>query len=695
MKPVVTKVPRFRPLHGWVNRILSINLSDMSVTSRETAPYVPDYLAARGIAHRIAWDEYPRPVGPFDPANPLMVFPGTLTGSLSPYSGRTVICSFSPQAYPYHWFTRSNIGAHFGGELKRAGYDGLIVTGASNAPVRILIRDDEVSILPANELWGQDALDTLEALEATEGKGTRSLVIGQAGERLSHIATIQTASSSACGQGGFGAVMGSKKLKAISIIGTGQVSLADPGRVREITRLVGEEARSSRQMKEHIKRMNERLAAEGNGSVRAYACTESCVSPCNIYYQDVPGCVHNRRWSGHWTCVGGLFQGISESGPYSHGGVYDWRLGMRGGLELNALSNRYGLNQWDMIVGMVPWLEACQNAGLISEINGHPMDWRSIEFWVEFLRSIAFREGMGDALALGGWGAARALHLGEDLVRRYYTGWGYAGHWDGHAAWCNPIVYPYWLVSTLQWATDTRDPIPSDHSGTWYVMNFGPLNEAAPADRPITWEHVRAISQRLYSDPEALDPYSDYKGKAYQGFYHSRRSVMKDCLPADDFVFPLIYSRNTEDRFCRIGDIEGPSVEYHLFKAGTGTDWSEREYQVATERVYALERALTVRHWGRDRRMDEMVLPSYEYLENWTNPLLGKRYALDPQQFRPVMDEYYAHLGWDVQSGWPTRERLADLGLQEVYEPMVAGAAVARAELPPPPAAQPVPQINE
>lgn len=678
MRSVTVQVPRFASLHGWVNRILRVDLSDMSVRVQETAPYVPHFLAARGIAHKIAWDEYPRPVDPFAPENPLMVFPGALTGSPSPYSGRTTVCTFSPQAYPYHWFTRSNIGGHFGGELKRAGYDGLIVTGASDTPVRILIRDDEVRILPAEELWGQDALDTLEALEATEGKGVRSLAIGPAGERLSRIATIQTASSSACGQGGFGAVMGAKKLKAVSVIGTGRVSLADPERVHQITRLVGEEARSARQMGENLRKLNERLAAEGAGRVRLYACTESCVSPCNLYYQDVPGCVYNRKWSGHWTCVGGIFQGLGDDGPYPHGGVYDWRLGIRGGFELNVLSNRYGLNQWDIIVGMVPWLEACQEAGLISEINGRPMDWRSAEFWCEFLRAIAYREGMGDALAEGGWAAAKALHLGEDLVRRYYTGWGYAGHWDGHAAWCNPIVYPYWLVSALQWATDTRDPIPSDHSGTWYVMHFSPLNKLAPADRPITWEHIRAISQRLYGDPEALDPYGGYKGKASQGFYHSRRSVMKDCLPADDFVFPLIFSRNTEDRFCRIGDIEGPSVEYHLFKAGTGTAWTEEEFEKAAERVYALERALTVRHWGRDRKMDESVLASFEYPENWVNPLLGERYALDREQFRPVMDDYYRLLGWDLENAWPTRERLGELGLGEVYEPMIAGAQQVR-----------------
>ena len=268
MRPFSSTVRRFAKMNGWVNRILRVDLSDSTIRVQETAPYVPDFLAARGIAHKIAWDEYPEPVEPFDPANPLMVFPGVLTGSSSPYSGRTNVCTFSPQAYPYRWFTRSNLGGHFGGELKRAGYDGLIVTGASETPVRILIRDDEVSVLPADDLWGQDTLDTLESLESQEGKGVRSLTIGPAGERLSRIATIQTASSSACGHGGFGAVMGAKKLKAISVIGTERVSLADPEGIREITKAIAEDAGGGRDRRGYIQRMNERLSAEGGGSVR-------------------------------------------------------------------------------------------------------------------------------------------------------------------------------------------------------------------------------------------------------------------------------------------------------------------------------------------------------------------------------------------------------------------------------------------
>ena len=162
MKPTTMTVEQFAPMHGWVNRILRVDLSNMTARVEPSAPYLPDFLGARGLAHKLCWDAYPEPVPAFDPANPLMVVPGALTGSRSPYSGRTNILAFSPQAWPYEWFTRSSIGGHFGGELKRAGYDALIVTGAAETPVRIRIVDDKVSILPADDLWGVDAMATLE-----------------------------------------------------------------------------------------------------------------------------------------------------------------------------------------------------------------------------------------------------------------------------------------------------------------------------------------------------------------------------------------------------------------------------------------------------------------------------------------------------------------------------------------------------
>lgn len=703
MKPVSVAVRDFPRLNGWANRILYIDLSDMSTRVRETAHMVPDYLGGRGLAARVLWDEYPESVPPFDPASPLMVFAGALTGSHSASSGRAAICGFSPQGWPYPWFTRSNIGGRFGGELKRAGYDGLIVTGASDIPVRIRVVDDEVSVLPAEELWGKDALDTLEALEGMEGEGVRSLVIGPAGERLCHISTIQTASSSAAGHCGFGAVMGAKKLKAVTVAGSGQVALADEDRVMRITRAIGAQMRRghSRNLGERVRKANERLEDEGlSGRVRAYSCTEACPAPCGLYYVGVPGCAYERGWSGHWFCVGGLLRGVRDSKGVDRRGVFDWRLGVQGGLEMNVLSNRYGLNQWDLIIGMVPWLEACQKAGLIDELNGEPMDWRSCDFWAHFLKAIAYREGIGDALALGGWGAAFELDLGVDLMRRFYTAWGHAGHWDGHADLSNHVVFPYWLVPALQWLTATRDPIPSGHGYAQRLMSISGLRDydESTSEDHERWDKLAAIGERVYGSAEAVDPRSGYEDKALAGFLHAKRSVMKDCLPGDDYIFPMFYSHEADDLFARLDDLEGidgPSLEYHLFKAGIGVDWSEEEFERAAERVYTLERANIVRHWGRTRELDELVLPSFEYPENWTNPAHGRRLSLDRDRFTPVMDEYYRLLGWDEERGWPTKERLEALGLTDIYKSMTEGACEAQTRLSPLPELGPVSEVLE
>jgi aldehyde:ferredoxin oxidoreductase len=683
VKPVVKVVERFRSTHAWANRILRVDLGTMSVSVQETEPYVPAYVGARGIAARICWQEYEEPADPFGPANPLMVFPGALAGSRSPYSGRTSVCAFSPQAHPHPWFTRSNVGGYFGGELKRAGYDGIVVTGAADAPVRILVQDDEVSLLPADDLWGLDTMDTLKALESAEGKGVRSLVIGPAGERLSRIATIHTASSSACGLGGFGAVMGSKKLKAISVNGTGCVPLCAPETIRSIAstlaRMFAEDGQSGPlNFYGDIRRLNEELAAVGSGRAVVRACTEGCITPCAAYLRDMPGVVHNRKWSGSWVCVGRDFLGSDEGDPPEKKGVFGWQLGCRAAFELNVLSNRYGLNQSDIIGGMVPWLIACQQAGLISEINGLAMDWRSPAFWAEFLRVIAYREGLGDVLAEGGWAAARTLQMGEDLARNRYPGWGCAGHCDPFG-W-GEVTFPYWLVSALQWLSDTRDPFNSGHGYLWAASAAeGTLLLGTDAARAAALDRIRDLGRRVYGSADAVDPCSGYRGKAYPGYYQTLRSVIKDCLPADAH-FPLIYREKAPDLYWRlhdvegVGDIEGPSIEYHLFRAGTGVPWSEDEFVRATERILTLERALQVRHWARDRKTDETVLPYLERTEPYQNPFLDQRYALDREQFRPVLDEFYALHGWDVQRGWPTEKRLGELGLDGVYKSMVAGA---------------------
>ena len=118
VKPIIKQVARFPAGHAWANRILRIDLDNMAVDAQEALSYLPEYLGARGLAARICWEEYPEPAEPFAPSNPLMIVPGALTGSRAPYSGRSSVCTFSPQAYPHAWFTRSNVGGFFGGELE-------------------------------------------------------------------------------------------------------------------------------------------------------------------------------------------------------------------------------------------------------------------------------------------------------------------------------------------------------------------------------------------------------------------------------------------------------------------------------------------------------------------------------------------------------------------------------------------------
>ena len=683
MKTIKTTVPRFAPMHGWVNRILRIDLSNGSIRAHESSHYLPRFLGARGLAARIVWEEYPEPIGAFDARNPLMIMPGALTGTISPYSGRTYIGGFSPQSLPHEWFTRSNIGAVWGAELKRAGYDGIVVTGASSTPVRILIQDDDVSILPADELWGLDTMQTQERIQAEHGKAVKTLAIGPAGERLSRIATIQTDVTSVSGQGGFGAVMGSKKLKAVAVVGTGRVPVADAERLQALFRAIGDEVRTQRGRRRDMAARTAELQKDGGGTARLYACTASCPAPCRTHYSDIPGCAFQRKWSGAMNCVSDRFVGGGQNV------IYDWNLGFRGGFEQNMYANCLGLNHWELLVGMVPWLRMCSLQGMLKGINGRPLDLNSNECWSQLLHDIAYREGDGDALAEGGWRAASLLSLGEDIMPRYYTAWGYAGHWDGHASFTNPIVFPFWLVGALHWAMDTRDPMPSMHGYVENVMFWGPFAQGSIYPKPppggaapITWDHMRGIAQRAYGRADALDPLSGYDGKAVPAAAEALRSVMKDTLPLDDRVFPLYYSYNTEDRFCRIDGIDGTDLEAAILRAGTGLGWDTQELAHACERVLSLERAITVRHWGRTRTMDERVLPAFEYDENWVSPKTGQRLRLDRTRFGTVMDEYYRLQGWDPSTGWPTAARLSNLGLGGVHAPMVAGARTAQQRLP-------------
>ena len=140
------------------------------------------------------------------------------------------------------------------------------------------------------------------------------------------------------------------------------------------------------------------------------------------------------------------------------------------------------------------------------------------------------------------------------------------------------------------------------------------------------------------------------------------------------------YWFDVEDGLARAGDMLGPDFEYHLFTAATGVDLTRDEFETACERIFNLERAVQIRNFDRDRALDETVIPYFEYVEWWENPLVGEKKALEREKFIPLLERYYRLRGWDVETARPTRGKLIELGLSDVADELAAAGLITRDE---------------
>lgn len=636
--------------YGWAGKILRVDLSTGKIETEDTQRWGRDYLGGRGLAARIAWDELPQGIGAFDPQNPLMFFPGILSGTPSPSSGRTSICGLSPQAHPFEWFTRANIGGHWGTELKYAGYDGLIVTGQADRPVYLWIEDDQVELRDASHVWGKGIMGSQQQLLGELGKDVRILTIGQAGENLCRIAIIATETESAAGQGGFGAVMGAKQLKAIAVRGHGGVPVADSKELLARCKVVREV------LKTKYSRGPLRGEEVGKYGKKHYACTQHCGVACVTFYDNVPGVVHKDKvYRGQFHCCS---PGFPKAPPY-------WDIGFEAGFEVASIANDYGLNHWEFRFGIGPWIYLCQQRGELMEIDGDRIDLNDPHFWVKMLEKMTFRDGWGDIFAEGGRRIPELLGVGEDLIGQFYPAWGHASHWDGHGSFGGP-AYPYWLVTGMQWAMDTRDPLGGGHG---YTTNMTRMGHAIPPDDEARWEKVRQLGELIYGSRAATDPWSGYEGKAHAATYHCDMNPLKDALGICDNIFPLLVDLKADDLMVRTQDgLEGRFLEHYVSEPALGLGLSAEEFYRIGTRIFTLERALQVRDWGRNREMDETVIPYLVYPEVNPNPFTEKREAVDPEKFRGLMDEYYDLRDWDRTTGWPTRPALEKLGMEDIAD---------------------------
>ena len=210
--------------NGYVGTILRVNLKEGKITKEPlNMKNADEYVGARGLGTKYYCDECDPTCDPLGPGNNLIMMTGPLTGTMATSSGRYNAVAKAPLTGT---IGAANSGGHFGPELKYAGYDGIIFEDVSDKPVYLFIDDEKVELRDASALWGKDVYETTDALNEECGESFRIACISPAGENGCLFATIMNDKQRAAGRGGIGAVMGSKKLKAVVVKGTGSVKVA-------------------------------------------------------------------------------------------------------------------------------------------------------------------------------------------------------------------------------------------------------------------------------------------------------------------------------------------------------------------------------------------------------------------------------------------------------------------------------------
>ena len=177
--------------YGWTGTILAVDLTNEKISTLPTHDYSTRFLGGLGIGQKLYWDYAPPDISAYDPENPLIFMTGPLAGTAAPAAPRMVVCGRSPCIYP-ETFTFASLAGFFPAEIKKAGYDGIIVTGRAERPVYIAIKDAAAEIKDASHLWGLTNSKARAHIQEETGKKSRILSIGPGGESTTRIGIIFT-----------------------------------------------------------------------------------------------------------------------------------------------------------------------------------------------------------------------------------------------------------------------------------------------------------------------------------------------------------------------------------------------------------------------------------------------------------------------------------------------------------------------
>ena len=636
-----------KKLYGWAGKTLRVDLSEAKISELETEEYSEHFIGGIGIGQKFYWDEASPELDAFHPDSPLILMAGPLTATSAPSASRLVACGKSPAMYP-EVFNSASIGGFFAAELKKAGYDGIVIKGKASQPLYLSISNEKVELKDARHLWGLTNSKTQSLIKEEYGEKAKYLTIGPGAENGSRIGTIAT-DVGGSGSRGFGSLMGSKNLKAIVVKGSGTIPVADQEKIKQIRKQI--------------------KAMIGEGFFNLYG------TPLSL-----PGVKVLKKIHCHG-CPQGCWRTLHRS-PSGKEGVRKcqtpvfyslWsrkfpQTSTETSFRAATLVDDYSLCVIE-ISFILLWLEKCFNNGILSEKDAElPLgELGSWEFIETLVKKISYGEGFGKILAEGVGRAAE--HVGKDSQEILATG----------------RIMPYgpkvFLPSAILYATEPRPAITVLHEVCHPLTKWAIWYTSKGDKSYVSTEVLRKIGQKFWGSETAVD-FSTYEGKALAAKKIQDRQYAKECLILCDFAFPIFDNASSKDH---VGD---PSLESRLLSAVTGKDIDEAELNRYGERVFTLNRAIHLRE-GRNGREDDR-LPETQFIEREErladvfgihNPELflpgsgdeiisRKGKALEKDKFEKMLDEYYELRGWDKTTGLIKKETLKELDLPEVIEPL-------------------------
>jgi aldehyde:ferredoxin oxidoreductase len=619
-------------MKGYNGKMLRVDLTKGECKTFEPPEdYYRQYLGGRGFIIHTLLTEVPKDADPLGPLNKLIFAPGCLTGQPMAGTGRNSIGAKSPQTGA---FGEAEAGGFWGAELKRAGYDAVIVEGVSARPVYLWIDNGVCEIRDASGVWGREVAEADEAIKKELGNDkVKTALIGPGGEKLIRFACISNDVSHFAGRTGLGAVMGSKKLKGIAVRGKGMPEVADRAKVLELAKWMGKnyETKAAVHVKIGTGGTIANYEATGNLPVRNFQGGPFPeVGRISPQYMFEKGYVKKRETC--FACPIRCKRMVEVEGPISvdirYGGpeyetiaAFGSNCGVDDAVALmkaNEICARHGIDTISAGV-CVSFAMECYERGILTkaETDGLELNFGNAGAMIALVEKIVRREGFGELFAEGVKRAAEKIGRGSEAYAIHVKGLELPMH-EPRAKGAMGLNYSV-HAGGADHCTGIHDDL---------AIKALPKGEGLNADGTMTGPELSLRKAHLLYDAGMPRQMVNYLGL---------------CM----FV---PWSRQ---QICE------------AVQAVTGWQVSYADLAEAVERGMALTRIFNFRE-GFTRKDD--VLPRRFATSPSAGPLSAV--AVDPVKLEEVQQEYFRKLGWN-EEGLPTRGKLAELGIEWTQECLV------------------------